>query len=152
MWIISKASCFSLFIISFSVMTITRSWLYILPDIFLCILYESPFLFHFLCANLVPDPAMKSFRRCVWKKFTGKSLDLLTNCLSVSLTPTIACIIPTRGSRTGHLEPNPLAWEPLLHVLHSSEGCVSSGSSLIESYKTLQGSQVLSSSPSLTTW
>lgn len=105
MWIISKASCFSLLIISFSVITIIRSWLYVLPDNFLYILYESPYFIPFYMCQSCARPCSEIGLGDV----SGKYLPInhfhpLTNPPPVSLTPIISWINPTT-SRMDALNP-----------------------------------------------
>lgn len=151
MWIINKASCFfPLLITSFSVITITRSWLYILPDIFLCILYESPFFIPFHMCQPCARPCNEIGLDASGKISQGNHCSPLTNLFPVSLTPTMSCITPT-GSRMGTLNP---ILSPGSHyrLFVTALETISSHSSLVESCKAFQGSQILSSSPSLTTF
>lgn len=97
---ISKASCFFPHNLIPSVITIIRSWWNILPDIFLCILYESPFFFiPFMfqpCARPCNYIGLGDVPRNVSQ---GNHYNPLSNLLPVSLTRTISWFTPTASRR-----------------------------------------------------
>lgn len=95
MWIMSKASYFSLLIISFPRSAVTWSWFYILSDIFLCILNECPFFLSRLRANLVPNPVMKLISEMCLKIFHRENLcNPLINPLPASSLPASPMSLP----------------------------------------------------------
>lgn len=118
MWIMSKASCFSLLIISFPRSAVTWSWFYILSDIFLCILNECPFFLSHLYANLVPNPVMKLILEMCLKCFHWENLCNPLISLPASSLPASPMSFPWQ-TEGGALVPSWLACETWLHFSHS---------------------------------
>lgn len=117
MWIMSKASCFSLLIISFPRSAVTWSWFYILSDIFLYFKWMPIFLSHFY-ANLVPNPVMKLISEMCLKIFHRENLSNPLINLPASPGPASPMSLPWQ-TEGGALIPNWPTSETLLHFPHS---------------------------------